>query len=130
MSSGSSRMPNAGGGDVPAPDWMMQTGGLPRHASQIRNTGQAGLSLPQIASRQDGYNPNLTPPDPSLAMGGPGGGGLSLPGANEMQQQQTAPQSSPLLAALLSGDERKIAGSIRDWHGGVGETLRAIAARQ
>lgn len=100
MSSGSSRMPNAGG-DIRAPSWMQQTGGLPHDPSEIDSAAQAGLSLP---------------------------------GANEMQQQQqqqqTAPQSSPLLAALLSGDERRIAGSIRDWHGGVGETLRAIAARQ
>ena len=99
MSSGSNRMPNVGG-DIRAPSWMQQTGGLPHDPSEIDSAAQAGLSLP---------------------------------GANEMQQQQqqqTAPQSSPLLAALLSGDERRIAGSIRDWHGGVGETLRAIAARQ
>ena len=89
MSSGSSnRMPNAGGGDVPAPDWMMQTGGLPRHPSQIDSTAQAGLSLPQIASRQDGYNPNLS------GENGPSSAEMQRM-IDEMRQQQQPQEPEP-----------------------------------
>lgn len=89
MSSGSSRTPRAGGGNVPAPDWLMQTGGLPRDPSQIDSTAQAGLSLPQIASRQDGYNPNLS------GKSGPSSAEMQRM-IDEMRQQQQQPEPEPM----------------------------------
>lgn len=93
-SGGSSRLPSAGGGDVPAPEWMRQSGGLPRHPSQIDSTEQAGLSLPQIMSRPGGYSPNLTPPD---GAGGPGRDDLSNLIRQMQQQQQPEREPEPVL---------------------------------